>query len=117
MNSHLKSPALALFILLAITTASHALPPRTRQSEGVIPSVNSASRSFEFESADKRVPRVLTWSRRTAFYANGDEVEPSALRAGQHVELRYGTPFFGPPYVSKVRVLSPSPQPTTRKTK
>ncbi len=117
MNSKLKSRTLVLFILLGITTASQAMPPRTRQREGVIQSVNSASYSFEFESAEKSVPRVLTWSKRTAFYANGNEVEPSAIRAGQLVELRYGTPFFGPPYVSKVRVLSTSPQPTTHKAK
>lgn len=117
MKTHSKFIALTALITLGFTTASQAMPPRTRQGDGVIQSVDPQTRSFEFASADKAVPRVLTWSRRTAFYANGDEVGPDALRAGQRVELRYGTPFFGPPYVSKVRVLSASAQSAPRKTK
>ena len=100
-----------------ITTAAEAMSPRTRQREGRIQSVDRLARSFEFASADKAVPPVLTWSRRTNFYAHGQKVGPDALRPGQRVELRYGTPLFSPPYVSKVRVLSLSVQSQTRKPK
>lgn len=110
MSSHYKYLAFTLLVGIGGITTAAAMPPMSRDGEGVIKTVSPPTRSFEFDTPDKSIPRVLTWRRRTSFYVNGNEADSTVLRNGQRVELRYRTPFFGPPYVLRIRVISTLPR-------
>ena len=107
--------AWGMMMLVALTClpSVEARPPRAKVAVAEIESVDSAGRELRFtpvdySPADRPVPRVR-WSRITCVQREGQPVEGSTLAKGMIVRISYRVPFFGRPFATEIKILSPTP--------
>lgn len=111
--SMLMSKALSLALVaccLLLGPAAQALPPTSREGEGLIQSVDGKSRTFVISFNDDSRRRRLLWNRNTEFVAGMTFTSSDALKAGLTVRVRYRAPLFGEPFATRVSVTNPRRQ-------
>jgi len=104
MNKLIKP--LACFIAFSTLSATSAIAiPRTwRIEQGTLQKVDLVKRSAEVVTANSA--RYITWTDRTKFYWRGGEIDATFLADGAQVRVTRYVPSFGPPFVSKIVLLS-----------
>lgn len=96
--------ALIVGCLLAGAPAQ-ALPPLGNESDGLIQSVDRNVRTVTVKiEGDSRL-RNFEWNKQTQFFEHGKFAAADALKPGAAVSIRYQTPFFGKPFLTKVVFL------------
>jgi hypothetical protein len=99
-----------LVVANLVSTASPtlALSIRGRHIKGIIQKVDAQEGDAELLQPGKAKRLRFTWDKQTKFVADLQFVDAAMLRSGASVEIIYYHPFFGDPYVTKVRLLSVS---------
>ena len=93
-------------ILLAIASelvspAANAMPPMSREMSGVVQQITAKTLTVLPEGQAK--PLVFAWDAKSAKFVRDSHVaRPDALRAGTRITIRYHSPIFGLPYVTRV---------------
>jgi hypothetical protein len=71
MKRQLISMAIAAGTVLAATSGVQAMPPRQHSVNGVIESIDCASRTITLKPKDGAAPLTFVWNDRTRFSRNG----------------------------------------------
>lgn len=109
-NATMKTPSKLIIPMLAIlattTPLAVALPKLGRSITGTIENVNVQAKEVIMRQVDRGTVVSFVWNTRTTFSVSNRPADASILKKGQRVDAIYHTPFFGKPYVSRVRLLS-----------
>ena len=93
--------ALAFLIASGLASSIQALPPMSREMSGVVQQITA--KTLTLLPAGESKPIVFAWdAKRTNFIRDSDFTNAGALRVGTRVIVRYHSPIFGPPYVTRV---------------
>jgi hypothetical protein len=99
----LKLSVLACYLL---TTASpKAMPPMGRESDGVIQSVDRNKRILTIKMEGEPRLQVFEWNKDTRFLRDWKSTSSTDLKLRVRVRIRYHSPIFGKPYVTRVIFL------------
>lgn len=96
--------------------ALHARPPQSREWRGTVTAVDAARQQITITDAQHR-RLALRWTERTRFVAGVEFTTVDAVRRGAAVEVRYRSPLFGGPFVTKVALLSQTKNKTNPRNK
>ena len=105
MNSPRPHGLLALVftaVLSATTVEAIARPPRGRDADGVIESVDEHARTLRLRTAKTSKPMTLVWNSRSRFVEEARFVCPARLGAGALVTITYRAPLFGKPFATRI---------------
>lgn len=107
MNSKKIFPGIFLILLFACLypTDALAIRPRSRAAEGIIENIDTRHRTLTIKRLDSDEQEVLTyqWKDYTKFIQDDQIVKVTALKTGTRIDYWYRTPFFGKPFVTRVR--------------
>ncbi len=98
---------LTIFCLafLAVMPAA-AITPQGRHHTGTIQKVDTSAREVEMLREDNGTPITFVWNKLTTFVTDTSMADSAILKKGARVEIILHRPFFGRPFVAKVRLLS-----------
>lgn len=85
-----------------------ALPTLGRRISGTVLQVEPRVREAGMKQDRKDTVIVFRWNDRTEFFANGTSTTAAILQPGERVNVTYHTPFFGKPFVSRVKLVMPA---------
>lgn len=94
--------ALALAIFCATSVNAWARPPRARERQCVIQTIELNSRTTTLQCDKDAQSLELLWTKDTKFLKNWKFADASELKAGQSVVVYYRSPFFGKKLASKI---------------
>ena len=103
VRSVLKLAALT-FCFLTVASAN-ALPPLERESKGVVQSVDRSNRTLTIKLEAESRLQTFEWNKDTRFLRDWKSTTSAALKAGVTVRIRYHSPIFGKPFVTRVIFL------------
>ena len=106
MKTPSKPVILMLAILAATTPFAAALPNTGRRITGTIENVDAQAKEVTLRPENKGSAVSFVWNKRTTFSTNTQPADASILKKGQRVNTIYHSPFFGKPYVSRVKLLT-----------
>ncbi len=106
MNARIKQISIASAILTCLVTSANALPTSGRRISGTILKVEPPGREAEMRRDDKGTVLTFSWNDRTTFIANATFTDAAMLRPGAHVIVTYHKPFFGKPFISRVKSVT-----------
>ena len=86
------------------------MPPLGRESDGLIQSVDANNRTLMIKIEGESRPQIFEWNEETRFVRNGEFTTAAVLKAGTAVRIRYHSPIFGKPFVTKVIFLRLEPK-------
>ena len=81
------------------------MPRLTRESDGMIQSVDEDDRTFTINMKNESQVRKFEWNERTEFVQDRRFTTSAGLKKGVIVRIRYRVPFLGKPFVTKVMSL------------
>lgn len=100
---------LVLSFALFIPLSAPALTPRGRLIAGVVQRVDAQTKEVQMRRDGSGEVIAFVCAQRAVFFANGESTTPVILKVGAHVEVSRHVPFFGKPFVTRVRLLQPTP--------
>lgn len=101
-----KRVILMLAILAVTTPFAAALPNTGRRITGTIVNVDAQAKEVTLRPENKGLAVSFVWNKRTAFSTNTQPADASVLKKGRRVITIYHSPFFGKPYVSRVKLMT-----------
>ena len=99
--------------LLGSPRPASAAHPFTKGFQGVVQSVDRASKTIELRASSKGTLLKLVWNEGTHFLADGNRTTVDALQAGMQVKVKYHEVLFGHDYISTIEWHSAAPGKTT----
>jgi hypothetical protein len=81
-----------------------------RESNGVVQSVDRSNRTLTIKLEGESRPQTFEWNKDTRFLRDWKSTTSAALKAGVAVRIRYHSPIFGKPFVTKVIFLRLEPK-------
>ena len=103
VRSVLKLAALT-FCFLTVASAN-AMPLLGRESNGVVQSVDRNNRTLTIKTEGESHLQTFEWNKDTRFLRDWKSTTSAALKAGVTVRIRYHSPIFGKPFVTRVIFL------------
>lgn len=101
-----KMLGIAAVAFCFLTSASAiALPPMGRESDGVIQSIDSINKTFTIKLEDESRLQSFEWNEDTKFLRDWKSKTSADLKQGVAVRIRYHSPIFGKPFVTRVIFL------------
>lgn len=94
--------ALALTIFCSTTVNAWARPPRARERQCVIQTIELNSRTMTLQCGKDTQPLELVWTKDTKFLKNWQFSDSAQLKPSQPVTVFYHSPFFGKTFATKV---------------
>jgi hypothetical protein len=82
-----------------------AMPPLGRESDGLIQSVDANNRTLTIKLEGESRLQTFEWNKDTRFLRDWKSTTSAALKAGVTVRIRYHSPIFGKPFVTRVIFL------------
>ena len=110
----LKTLALIGAFIAIFATRASALPPTSRHMTGIIEKVDPSARTLVVQAAAAPHRVQLAWNERTRFVEEARFTTPAAMHAGRSVIVTFRSPFFGPPFATKVVVASSNARPQAK---
>jgi hypothetical protein len=107
MKTQISRITLVSALLACFATSASALPTAGRRLSGTIRNVETRVREAEMRRADNDAVIAFRWNKHTLFVANGKIADPAIVRTGANVNVIYHEPFFGKPFVSRVKLAMP----------
>jgi len=100
------NPSLWLFalgmILWLTPLESQARPPRARERQCFIQTIERDSRTMTLQCGKDAKALELVWTKQTTFLQDGKCADAASLRTNQTVIVHYRSPFFGKKFATKV---------------
>lgn len=100
------NPSLWLFALSMILglapLESQARPPRARERQCVVQTIERSSRTMTLRCGKDAEPLEVVWTRQTNFLQNGKFADAALPKTGQAVTVYYRSPLFGKKFATKV---------------
>lgn len=100
------NPGLWLFALGMILSLapleSQARPPRARERQCFIQTIERDSRTMTLQCGKDAKALELVWTKQTTFLQDGKFADAASLKTGQAVAVYYRSPFFGKRFATKV---------------
>jgi len=100
------NPSLWLFALSMLLwlapLESQARPPRARERQCVIQTIERDSRTMTLQCGKDAKALELVWTKQTKFLQNGTFADVAPLKTNQAVVVYYRSPFFGKKFATKV---------------
>ncbi|MEK7780861.1 MAG: hypothetical protein AAB370_05110 [Verrucomicrobiota bacterium] len=93
--------ALGVILWLA-PLESQARPPRARERQCVIQTIERDSRTMTLQCGKDAKALELVWTKQTKFLQNGTFADVAPLKTNQAVVVYYRSPFFGKKFATKV---------------
>lgn len=93
--------ALAVILWLA-PLESQARPPRAREYQCVIQTIERDSRTMTLQCGKDAKALELVWTKQTTFLQDGKFADAAPLKTNQAVVVCYLSPFFGKKFATKV---------------
>lgn len=87
-----------------------AMPPSGRESDGLIQSVDANNRTLTIKIEGESRLQTFEWNKDTQFLRDWKSTTSTDLKAGVAVRIRYHSPIFGKPFVTKVIFLRLEPK-------
>lgn len=100
-----KACLISIVAFCFISTVTQATPRSSREGDGVIKSVNWDNRTFTIRMEETSQLRIFEWDGNTEFYEGLAATTARDLKPGKVLHIRYHVPFFGKPFVCKVRFV------------
>ena len=94
-----------LFACCFANSSASAHPPRAREMQAIVQSIDYQKRILMLNSVHGSGPQKLVWNADTSFLRDGKLVSATELKAVTHVMVYYHSPFFGKPVAVKVVCL------------
>jgi hypothetical protein len=82
-----------------------AMPPLGRESDGLIQSVDRNKRILTIKMEGEPRLQVFEWNKDTRFLRDWKSTSSTDLKLRVRVRIRYHSPIFGKPYVTRVIFL------------
>ncbi len=99
-------PRLWLFALSMILglapLESQARPPRARERQCVVQTIEHNSRTMTLQCGKETGALELVWTKQTTFLQNGKFADAALPKTGQAVTVYYRSPLFGKKFATKV---------------
>lgn len=89
-------------ILWLAPLESQARPPRAREYQCVIQTIERNSRTMTLQCDRDAKALELVWTKQTKFLQNGKFADAVPLETNQVVVVYYRSPFFGKKFATKV---------------
>ena len=93
--------ALGVILWLA-PLESQARPPRARERQCVIQTIERDSRTMTLQYGKDAKALELVWTKQTRFLQDGKFTDVAPLKTGQAVTVYYRSPFLGKKFAAKV---------------
>lgn len=93
--------ALGVILWLA-PLESQARPPRARERQCVIQTIERDSRAMTLQCGKDAKALELVWTKQTKFLQDGKFTDAALLKTNQTVLVYYHSPFFGKKFATKV---------------
>lgn len=93
--------ALGVILWLA-PLESQARPPRARERQCVIQTIERDSRTMTLQCGKDAKALELVWTKQTTFLQDWKFADAASLRTNQAVVVHYRSPFFGKKFATKV---------------
>ena len=107
MKTTSKSITFMVAILATTAPFAAALPNSGRRITGTILKVEPRVREAGMRWDDKGTVIAFSWNDRTTFVSNATFTDAAILQPKARVNVIYHAPFFGKPFVSRVRLAMP----------
>lgn len=89
-------------ILWLAPVESQARPPRARERQCVIQTIEHDARTMTLRCGKDAKPLELVWTRQTKFLKDWRFADVAPLKQGHSVVVYYRTPFFGKKFATRV---------------
>ena len=94
--------ALALLSSFLIVSEASARPPRAREAQAFVESIELATQTLTLKYPKGEGPEKVIWTKQTKFVHNGEFASASLLKESANAVIFYRSPFFGKPFATKV---------------